>query len=279
MVGGGIMTVSDNTHIPRLDPWSRLRVHTSARIGLGRVGDGLPTSQLLEFQMAHARARDSVHMPFEGENLARDIADLGLPVVTVQSRAANRAEYLQRPDYGRTLDEDSKARLLSVQDDAATEDEAAGAYDVVFILADGLSARAVHENGAEMLRQSLRLLDESWKIGPVVIASQARVALGDEIASRVKAKISIILIGERPGLSSADSLGAYLTWAPKPGCSNAQRNCISNIRPAGFPVGEAARKLVYLMGEARKNGLSGVHLKDNYSALHLVEAPSPALPE
>ncbi|AUG55967.1 ethanolamine ammonia-lyase subunit EutC [Thalassospira marina] len=273
------MTVSDNTHIPRLDPWSRLRVHTSARIGLGRVGDGLPTSQLLEFQMAHARARDSVHMPFEGENLARDIAGLGLPVVPVQSRAANRAEYLQRPDYGRTLDEDSKARLLSVQGNAATEGLAAGDYDVVFILADGLSARAVHENGAEMLRQSLGLLDESWKIGPVVIASQARVALGDEIARRLQAKISIILIGERPGLSSADSLGAYLTWAPKPGCSNAQRNCISNIRPAGFPLGEAARKLVYLMAEARKNGLSGVHLKDNYSALHLVEAPSPALPE
>ncbi len=279
MVGGSVMSRSDHSNIPRLDPWSRLRVHTSARIGLGRVGDGLPTNQLLEFQMAHARARDSVHMPFEGENLAHDIADLGLPVVQVHSRATNRAEFLQRPDYGRTLDDDSKARLLSLHKNRVTDDEAASECDVVFILADGLSARAVHENGADMLRQSRHLLDDSWKIGPAVIANQARVALGDEIASRLKAKISIILIGERPGLSSADSLGAYLTWAPKPGCSNAQRNCISNIRPAGFPVGDAARKLVYLMNEARKNSISGVLLKDNYSALHLVDAASSALPE
>ncbi|WP_073956956.1 ethanolamine ammonia-lyase subunit EutC [Thalassospira sp. TSL5-1] len=255
------MSMSDNPDIPRLDPWSRLRVHTSARIGLGRVGDGLPTRQLLEFQMAHARARDSVHMPFDAALLADNIGDLGVPVMTVQSRAANRAEFLQRPDYGRKLAPDSETELEA----AANTTVPNAAPDIVFILADGLSARAIHENGADMLRQTLSLLGKDWSVGPVVLAHQARVALGDEIASRLKAKISVVLIGERPGLSSADSLGAYLTFGPKPGCSNAQRNCISNIRPAGFPVRDAAHKLVYLMNAARQNSISGVSLKDNFS--------------
>ncbi|OSQ36023.1 ethanolamine ammonia-lyase [Thalassospira mesophila] len=257
-----------------MDPWSRLRVHTSARIGLGRVGDGLPTSQLLEFQMAHARARDSVHMPFDAAMVAGNLAPLNLPVITVQSRAANRAEFLQRPDYGRKLNAQSETGLF----DAANNAGANTSPDVVFILADGLSARAVHENGADMVRQTIALLGDDWSIGPVILAHQGRVALGDEIASRVKAKISVVLIGERPGLSSADSLGAYLTFAPKPGCSNAQRNCISNIRPAGFPVCDAAHKLVYLMTECRKNSLSGVKLKDNFTARNLVETTL-ALPE
>ena len=261
MVGGGVMSLSDNPDIPRLDPWSRLRVHTSARIGLGRVGDGLPTRQLLEFQMAHARARDSVHMPFDASMVGGSIADLDLPVITVQSRAANRAEYLQRPDYGRKLAPQSETDLL----DAANSAGANSSPDIVFILADGLSARAIHENGADMVRQTLALLGRDWSIGPIVLAHQARVALGDEIASRLQAKISVMLIGERPGLSSADSLGAYLTYAPKPGCSNAQRNCISNIRPAGFPVDDAAQKLVYLMNAACKSSISGVNLKDNFS--------------
>lgn len=261
MVGGGVMSMSDNPDIPRLDPWSRLRVHTSARIGLGRVGDGLPTRQLLEFQMAHARARDSVHMPFDAALVADNIGDLGVPVMTVKSRAANRAEFLQRPDYGRKLAPDSETELEA----AANSTVPNAAPDIVFILADGLSARAIHENGGDMLRQTMLQLGKDWSVGPVVLAHQARVALGDEIASRLKAKISVVLIGERPGLSSADSLGAYLTFGPKPGCSNAQRNCISNIRPAGFPVRDAARKLVYLMNAARQNSVSGVSLKDNFS--------------
>ncbi len=274
MVGGRVMSLSDNSNVPRLDPWSRLRVHTSARIGLGRVGDGLPTSQLLEFQMAHARARDSVHMPFDAPAVATSLMPLKLPVITVQSAAANRSEFLQRPDYGRKLAPQSEADLVN----AANSADANPLFDVVFILADGLSARAVHENGADMLRQTIACLGDDWSIGPLVLAHQARVALGDEIATRLKAKISVVLIGERPGLSSADSLGAYLTFAPKPGCSNAQRNCISNIRPAGFPVGDAAHKLVYLMNEARKNSISGVKLKDNFTARNLVEIMR-ALPE
>ena len=242
MVGGGVMSLSDNPDIPRLDPWSRLRVHTSARIGLGRVGDGLPTCQLLEFQMAHARARDSVHMPFDASMVGGSIADLDLPVITVQSRAANRAEYLQRPDYGRKLAPQSETDLL----DAANSAGANSSPDIVFILADGLSARAIHENGADMVRQTLALLQENG-VEPEVVG---RLCLG---------------LQERPGLSSADSLGAYLTYAPKPGCSNAQRNCISNIRPAGFPVDDAAQKLVYLMNAACKSSISGVNLKDNFS--------------
>ncbi|MFH1804200.1 MAG: ethanolamine ammonia-lyase subunit EutC [Pseudomonadota bacterium] len=256
-------------NISALDPWHRLRRHTSARIGLGRVGDGLPTARLLEFQMAHARARDSVHMPFDTASVREILEKTGQSGIEVKSAATNRFEYLQRPDYGRKLATEDADKLKAY----------AGDFDVAFIVADGLSARAVQENGPILLRAIFDRLGSNWSVAPVVIAHQARVAIGDEIAAHLGAAMSVILIGERPGLSSADSLGAYLTWAPRIGRSNAERNCISNIRPAGLPPVSAADKLVYLMAQARKMKISGVSLKD-YSGQELITATEDrALPD
>ncbi|MBC04785.1 ethanolamine ammonia-lyase subunit EutC [Thalassospira sp.] len=251
-----------NKKIPSgLDPWNALRVHTDARIGLGRVGDGLPTERLLEFQMAHARARDSVHMAFEADSVRAQLDGLDHPILDVHSAAPDRPTYLQRPDLGRLLDDES----------AATLGQHAGDYDVAFILADGLSARATHDHAANTLSLILDQLGESWSVAPVTLATQSRVGLGDEIGAALGAKLTVMLIGERPGLSSADSLGCYLTWGPKRGRSNADRNCVSNIRPAGLTPEKAAKKIAYLMTESRKMGLSGVALKDNSSNPDLIE--------
>lgn len=243
------------TEAPR-DPWHVLRRHTAARIALGRTGNGLPTAHLLDFQMAHARARDSVHMAFDAAGVAASLSGIAQPVLTVQSAAPDRVTYLQRPDLGRRLADGDAERLAAH----------AGDWDVAFVLADGLSARAVHDHGAATLRAILALLDDTWTIAPVVLAHQGRVALADDIGAALGAALTVILIGERPGLSSADSLGAYLTWAPRPGRTNAERNCVSNIRPAGLPPVEAAHKLVYLLREARHLKLSGVRLKDEAPA-------------
>jgi ethanolamine ammonia-lyase small subunit len=240
-------------HSPRSrDPWHVLRRHTPARIGLGRSGDGLPTTHLLEFQMAHARARDAVHSAFDPARVAAEVGGMGVPVMIVRSAAADRATYLQRPDLGRQLAEGEEARLTPH----------AGAPDVVFVLADGLSARAVHAHGAAVLKAVVARLGETWTLGPIVVAQQARVALADQIGAGLGAAMTVILIGERPGLSAADSLGAYLTWSPRPGRSNAERNCVSNIRPAGLSPERAADTLAYLMTEARCRRLSGVRLKE-----------------
>lgn len=244
-----------------LDPWNALRVHTDARIGLGRVGDGLPTERLLEFQMAHARARDSVHMAFDADIVRTKLKDYDGKIVDVHSAAPDRATYLQRPDLGRVLSNASRKNLNALKGD----------YDVAFILADGLSARATHDHAAETALQILGYLDGHWSVAPITLAEQARVGLGDEIGAALGAKLTVMLIGERPGLSSADSLGAYLTWGPKPGRSNADRNCVSNIRPAGLDPKKAAKKIAYLMMEARKLGLSGVALKDNSSNPALID--------
>ncbi|MEQ8284364.1 ethanolamine ammonia-lyase subunit EutC [Thalassospira sp.] len=244
-----------------LDPWNALRVHTDARIGLGRVGDGLPTERLLEFQMAHARARDSVHMAFDADAVRAKLGTLDHPIIDVHSAAPDRATYLQRPDLGRLLDDASYDALAQHKQN----------YDVAFILADGLSARATQDHGAETLSMILDRLGDSWSVAPTTLATQSRVGLGDEIGSALGAKLTVMLIGERPGLSSADSLGAYLTWGPKRGRSNADRNCVSNIRPAGLDPKKAAEKIAYLMIEARKLGLSGVALKDNSSNTLLID--------
>ncbi|MDG4718723.1 MULTISPECIES: ethanolamine ammonia-lyase subunit EutC [Thalassospira] len=251
-----------NKKIPSgLDPWNALRIHTDARIGLGRVGDGLPTERLLEFQMAHARARDSVHMAFDADGLRAQLGTINHAVIDVHSAAPDRATYLQRPDLGRLLD-DASAQTLA---------DHKGSYDVAFILADGLSARATHDHAANTLSLILDRLGDSWSIAPITLATQSRVGLGDEVGAALGARLTVMLIGERPGLSSADSLGAYLTWCPKRGRSNADRNCVSNIRPAGLAPQKAAEKIAYLMIEARKLGLSGVALKDNSSNPALIE--------
>lgn len=233
----------------REDVWARLRQWTPARIGLGRVGESLPTRALLEFELAHARARDAVHAGFDAEGLAAELRAAGLgEAVLVRSQARDRREYLLRPDLGRVLDEESRERLQ----------RAGRAGGLALVVADGLSAVAAMRHAVPLLRAM-----RPRGAGMVVIAEQARVALGDAIGELLGAEAVLVLIGERPGLSSPDSLGAYLTWAPRVGRTDAERNCISNIRPEGLPYAAAARRLRYLLGEVRRLRLSGVALKDD----------------
>ncbi|MBP2313817.1 ethanolamine ammonia-lyase subunit EutC [Azospirillum soli] len=235
------------------DPWARLRLATRARIGLGRAGDALPTGALLDFQLAHARARDAVHTPFDTDALAAQFGNV--PVVRVVSAAPSRAVYLQRPDLGRRLSPESAAALPP------------GLFDVAFVIGDGLSATAVHAHAVPTLKAILTRLD-GWSVAPVVLATGCRVALGDDIGARLGAGMVAVLIGERPGLSTADSLGIYLTYEPKPGRRDSERNCISNIHPPdGLGYEAAADKLAWLMREARRLKLTGVSLKDDAPAL------------
>jgi ethanolamine ammonia-lyase small subunit len=232
------------------DPFARLRNSTPARIGLGRCGHGLPTAALLEFQLAHARARDAVHEKFAPEAVVAALDDR--ETVVVHSRAPDRQSYLQRPDLGRQLLQADVVRLTT-----------GGPYEVAFVIADGLSAPAVHAHAAPLLHALFPKLN-GWRIAPVVIACQARVALGDEIGSRVGAALVVVLIGERPGLSAPDSLGAYLTWQPRPGRPDSERNCISNIRPpTGLTYDQAASRIAWLLSAARRQRLTGVALKDS----------------
>ncbi|MFF4119630.1 ethanolamine ammonia-lyase subunit EutC [Streptomyces sp. NPDC001714] len=229
--------------------WPLLRRHTQARIGLGRSGPALPTRHRLGLQSAHAAARDAVHSPFEPDAVAAGLA--GMPTVRVRSAAGDRLTYLQRPDLGRRLDPVDRAHLP------------AGDWDVVFVVGDGLSSRAVHEHAAAVVRATAARLPD-WSVAPVVLAEQARVALGDDIAHAMGTALVVVLIGERPGMSAADSLGAYLTHRPVPGVTtDADRNCLSNIRPPrGLDYETAAGKLAALMGRARELGRTGVDLKD-----------------
>jgi ethanolamine ammonia-lyase small subunit len=229
-----------------------LRQFTMARVGLGRAGNSIPTRELLDFQLAHARARDAVHGLFDPRALAAEIDAAGPGSLVVASAVRDRDEYLRRPDLGRCLDEASK---LAVR-------EIGGPFDAIFIVADGLSPLAVQTSAVPLLRLvTERLAAEKWRIAPVVIAVQGRVALGDEIGSIAQASLAVMLIGERPGLSSVDSMGVYLTWSPRPGRTDAERNCISNIRPEGLTIGAASELLLLLMRGARGRRLSGVGLK------------------
>jgi ethanolamine ammonia-lyase small subunit len=244
---------------PRIseDPWHSLRKLTSARIAQGRSGSSLPTQPMLEFELARARARDAVHLPFDTQVLAKQAPD-GVQVIQVHSAAPTRDIYLCRPDLGRHLNSPSRVRLKA-QSGALLQ------TDIGFVIADGLSAHAAHRHALAVFNLAYRALRTTgWQISPVIIAEQARVALGDEIGELLGAKQVAILIGERPGLSAADSLGIYLTYSPRPGRSDAERNCISNIHPdGGLGYTQAAHKLVWLMHEARKRQLTGVLLKDD----------------
>ena len=250
-----------NGHIASVerDLWPVLRRHTQARIGLGRAGSGLPTQHRLELQAAHAAARDAVHSPFQPDLVARALR--GEPTVRVRSAAPDRLTYLQRPDLGRRLDPADRAHLP------------VGEWDVVFVVADGLSSREVHEHGAAMVRATTALLPTVWRVGPVVLAEQARVALGDDVAAAMGAVMVVVFVGERPGMSAADSLGAYLTYRPRPGVTtDADRNCLSNIRPPlGLTYETAAGKLAGLMGRARELEITGVGLKDDSDPLEVSE--------
>jgi len=243
-------------NIANQDPWRSLTRYTQARIGLGRAGSSVPTNALLDFQLAHAQARDAVHRSLDARALQRELKQRGWDAIGLHSAAADRHTYVQRPDLGRILDDASKVALEKLQRPAAP-------YDAVIILADGLSALAIERHAAPLLEEVMhKLIDAQWSLAPLCIVEQGRVAIGDEIGALLAARLGVILIGERPGLSSPDSLGIYLTWDPLPGRSNAQRNCISNVRPDGLSYALAAHKLFYLMTAARQLRLSGVGLKE-----------------
>ena len=234
---------------PPADPWTALRRHTPARISLGRAGTSLPTAELLRFAAAHALARDAVHLPLDVDGLLADLRGQGLDVVTVTSRATSRMEYLTRPDLGRQLALDSRAALETDAD--------AG---LCVVIGDGLSAVAAQMHGVPLVSA---LQANGLDIDRIVVATQARVALGDEIGERVGASLVLMLLGERPGLSSPDSLGAYLTWAPQVGRADSERNCVSNIRPEGLALADAAARIAWLVRESQRRRVTGIALKDD----------------
>jgi ethanolamine ammonia-lyase small subunit len=238
----------------RPDPWTRLRAHTAARIALGRAGASLPTAELLRFGLAHAQARDAVHLPFDLPAVRDALQSQGFETVEVESAAGDRSTYLRRPDLGRSLAPQSAEALRGFASEGC---------DVLCVVGDGLSSSAVHRNAVPLLL-ALRSHFEAaaLRLGPVVLARQARVALGDEIGELLRAALVVMLVGERPGLSSPDSLGAYLTASPRVGCLDSQRNCVSNIRPEGLAYEAAAHKIAWLVTAAKRLGLTGVQLKD-----------------
>jgi ethanolamine ammonia-lyase small subunit len=234
------------------------RAFTPARVGLDRTGVSLTTRDLLDFQRCHAQARDAVHARLEAAALERTVAEMtGGAVLRLHSAAADRAAYLQRPDLGRRLDEPSRMLLAEF----AEPDEAgqAGPWDLAVIVADGLSALAVERHAALLLGEFLPRVRE-WHLAPVCIVEQGRVAIGDEIGAALGAAMAVVLIGERPGLSSPDSLGAYITWEPRPGRADAERNCISNIRAEGLAYSQAAAQLEGILIAARRLRLTGIAL-------------------
>jgi ethanolamine ammonia-lyase small subunit len=240
----------------------QLRALTPARVGLGRTGVSLETRDLLDFQRCHAQARDAVHSRLEAAALAAALAQISSrEVLRLHSAAADRATYLQRPDLGRMLDEPSR-NLLAAHSSLAES----GKRDLALIVADGLSALAVERHAAPLLTELLPHLD-GWQLAPLCVVEQARVAIGDEIGVALGAQISVVLIGERPGLSSPDSLGAYITFEPRPGRTDAERNCISNIRAEGLSYAQAAAQLIYYLTEARRRQLTGVALKEESNKL------------
>lgn len=243
------------------NPWGKLRQFTPARIALGRSGVSLPTRPHLEFQLAHARARNAVHHELNISRLQDDLDGRGYETILLHSSAENRPVYLQRPDKGRRLDCASRAALES-------HPRAGQRHDVAFVIGDGLSAFAIEENAVAFLDAIWPSLKSSgWTIAPLAIVKEARVAVGDEVGELLHADLVVILIGERPGLSSPDSMGIYMTHNPRVGLTDEARNCLSNVRPEGMSYPEAAHKLMYLMTEARRRGLSGVHLKDEAETL------------
>jgi ethanolamine ammonia-lyase small subunit len=245
---------------------ARLRALTPARVGLGRTGVSQQTPDVLSFQISHAQARDAVHARFEATALAARISETvsatqDIPVLRLHSAATDRTTYLQRPDLGRKLDEPSRAMLAEL---------AAGSCDLVLIVADGLSALACERHVQPLLVELLPRLS-GWQIGPVCVVEQGRVAIGDEIGKALNAELSVVLIGERPGLSSPDSLGAYITWQPHPGRTDADRNCISNIRAEGLNYHNAAEQLANSLTTARLRRLTGTALKDQKLQLQKTE--------
>lgn len=251
------MSVMEKPPVDPQNPWLELRRLTPARIALGRTGTSLPTRAQLDFQFAHAQARDAVHLPFDHAGLSAQLRERGRDSLLLHSAATDRNSYLQRPDLGRKLS-DTSAQALREHAQANP-----GGVDVAIVVADGLSALAVHRHTLPFLtRLEEQMSTDGWSLAPVVLVEQGRVAIGDEIGQLLGAKMVVMLIGERPGLSSPDSLGVYFTYNPKIGLTDAYRNCISNVRLEGLSYGMAAHRLLYLMREACRRQLSGVNLKD-----------------
>lgn len=249
----------DNTTNIQPDPWASLRSFTAARIALGRTGTAEPLQAMLQFRLAHANARDAVYATLEQQPLLDALQQLQQPCFVLHSQAANRHEYLQYPDKGRKLNESSAAQLNAFNSTG---------YDVCIVMADGLSATAINTHAIPVLKKLLPSIDKAgFSISPVCLAEQGRVAIGDEIGWLLRSKLIVNLIGERPGLSSPDSLGAYLTFRPQPGLTDEARNCISNIRPEGLQYELAAEKLFFLINESLRLQISGVGLKDNHGLL------------
>ncbi|WP_439854415.1 ethanolamine ammonia-lyase subunit EutC [Pseudomonas yamanorum] len=253
------------------NPWLELRRLTPARIALGRTGTSIPTGAQLDFQFAHAQARDAVHLPFDHVGLSSQLAERGRDSLLLHSAAVDRHSYLQRPDLGRRLSDESAQAL---RDYAAANP---GGVDLAVVVADGLSALAVHKHTLPFLtRMEEQTHVEGWSLSPVILVEQGRVAVADEVGQLLGAKMVVILIGERPGLSSPDSLGLYFTYNPKVGLTDAYRNCISNVRLEGLSYGMAAHRLLYLMREACRRQLSGVNLKDE-AQVQTLESDDPDL--
>ncbi|ASP37530.1 ethanolamine ammonia-lyase [Bacterioplanes sanyensis] len=265
----------DNTHPWQGvvdNPWRRLRQFTAARIGLGRSGVSLPTHEMLAFQLAHAQARDAVHTPLDFAALSQQLERLSEqhavlnrePPLLLHSEAVNRMTYLQRPDLGRRLDDASRVLLQQEQHSPKQP------FDLALVIADGLSATAIAHNACGFiaaLATELQQDSQDWRLAPVTLIEQGRVAIGDDVGELLNARLVLMLIGERPGLSSPDSLGLYLTYAPQRGLNDARRNCISNVRPEGLPWQQAAQRAMYLLRQARQLKISGVDLKDRSPSL------------
>ena len=245
------------------DLWHPLKAFTAARIALGRTGTAIPLKEVLEFKLAFAFAKDAVYSALDTEGLEEKLKALGLPIYTLQSKASTRAEYLQRPDFGRLLDNTSLDLLKNNREETP--------YDVAIIIADGLSATAMNKHAFPVVDLLIKALKSmSYNVAPLAIIKQSRVAIGDETGYGLNARMSVVLIGERPGLTSPDSMGAYLTFNPKPGLTDESRNCVSNIRPEGLSYELAAHKILYLIQESFRLQLSGVELKDNAGNLLMI---------
>lgn len=246
--------MSDSSLDNPAEHWQSLRSLTSARIALGRTGQSIPLKESLHFKLTHAFARDAVYSSLQTDNLATSLAPLQIPVTTVHSQATSREEYLQRPDRGRRLSSTGVQQLTAI---------APPASDIALIMADGLSAKAIHDHALPLLNILIpQFKNNKLQLAPLTIVEHGRVAIGDEIGALLHARLSMILIGERPGLSSPNSLGVYITYAPAIGRTDEARNCISNIRPEGLSYANAAQKIFYLTTEALSRKLTGIHLKD-----------------
>ena len=252
----------DVQYTPRFEKnsWEQLKQFTDARIALGRTGGSLPTRPLLEFQLAHAQAKDAVLKPLDLEMLSQQLQQQQITFVQVSSCALDKDTYLKRPDLGRELSEASRQMLKMMQSETGQQP-----FDVLIVAGDGLSARAIEDNAVSLIAKlQAACVQQGWMVAPVVIATGSRVALGDEIAQILEAKMLVMLIGERPGLSSPDSMGIYYTWHAQKGCHDAMRNCISNVRPAGLDEVTAVQRLMALMRKSEQLQLSGVDLKDEH---------------